>query len=245
MARKINNAFYDSLGQGWYEEKHHPIALLRAENAVRMPWIIKVLQERFGKQCKFLDIGCGGGLLCNPLAQEGFQVTGIDLSLHSLHIAKKQDTTKSAQYIHASAYELPFLDQSFDAVCALDLLEHVEDPQKVIQEASRVLKKGGLFFFHTFNRNFFSWLLVIKGVEWVVPNTPERMHVYPLFIKPKELTLMCKNASIHVKEMHGLKPQLSLSTIGKMWMTKKIPEDFSFAFSSSTRTGFLGYGLRD
>jgi 2-polyprenyl-6-hydroxyphenyl methylase/3-demethylubiquinone-9 3-methyltransferase len=246
MERKdgVNNAFYDTLGEGWYTASNHPIALLRAENAIRGPWIVETIQQKFGSNAQVLDVGCGGGFLSNLLASSGFQVTGIDLSNESLEIAKQQDKTKSANYLFADATALPFEDASFDVVCALDLLEHVENPQAVIKEASRVLKKDGLFFFHTFNRNLLSWLLVIKGVEWAVPNTPDRIHVLRLFIKPQELKAFCENSQISIQEIRGLKPKLSLPILWNMLTRRKVPENFAFEFTPSLRTGYIGLGRK-
>lgn len=243
MERKnVNNSFYDTLGERWYTASNHPIALLRAENAVRLPWICEIITKHF-PQGSLLDIGCGAGLLSNPIAQRGLEVTGIDLSEASLEIAKKYDGTKKVRYLKASAEKLPFEDESFDCVTALDLLEHVENPESVICEAGRVLKKNGLFFFHTFNRNFLSWLLVIKGVEWCVPGTPESMHIYRLFIKPEELRAMCHSARLEVHEIRGLKPHFSLPIL-KMALTRKVPDDLRFHFTPSLLTGYVGYARK-
>src|SRR5690606_14398436 len=104
------------------------------------------------------------------------------------------------------AYHLPFSNESFDVITAMDFLEHVESPDQVIMEFSRVLKPGGMFFFHTFNRNPISWLVVIKLLEWFVKNTPKNMHVINLFIKPRELEEYCLKARIKVFEMKGIAP---------------------------------------
>lgn len=240
----INNAFYDDLHEMWIDSADHPVALLRAENALRNPWIQGILAKQFPYPCKVLDIGCGGGYLTNFLAKKGHFVSGVDLSEQSLGVAKKHDETKSVEYRRASAYELPFSDGIFDVVCAMDLLEHVEKPAIVITEAARVLKKGGLFFFHTFNRNFLSYFMVIKGVEWCFANAPRNMHVYPLFIKPEELKSLCENRGLQVKEIRGVRPDFSSSAFWKMVLTKTVAEDFHFVFTRSLRTGYSGYASR-
>ena len=235
----INNAFYDHLRDDWYTALNHPIALLRAENKVRNPWIANEIRKRFNGPVSLLDIGCGAGLLTNALALIGHHVSGIDLSPESLKIAKERDTTKTVHYETANAYQLPFQDSSFDVICAMDILEHVENPGKLIEEASRSLKKGGLFFFHTFNRNLFSYVVVIKGVDWCVQNAPKNMHVYPLFIKPKELEALCQSHHLEVESMVGLRPCLTLPFF-RMLLTRKVPSDFSFCFSKNLSTGYCG-----
>ncbi len=236
----INNDFYEDLGDDWYEADDHPIALLRAENAVRVPWII----QEIGSQKKVLDVGCGAGILTNALAKAGHHVYGIDLSPKSLEVAKQRDSTKSVEYFQANAYKLPFEELSFDVVCAMDVLEHVEEPHLLIQEAARVLKPNGLFFFHTFNRNFLSFLMIIKGVEWCVPNAPKNMHVYPLFIKPCELKGLLLKERLQWMKMQGFRPKILSWSFVKMLMRKKIPKNFGFCFSKSLATGYCGYAKK-
>ncbi len=112
--RPINNAFYDDLGNMWNTANDHPIALLRAENALRNPWIQKVLEENNYSGAKVLDIGCGGGLLTNYLARKGHEVSGIDLSTKSLDIAKEFDQTKSALVDNLISFTLSGTDPEDD-----------------------------------------------------------------------------------------------------------------------------------
>ncbi len=237
---EINNDFYDALGDGWYTKSDHPIALLRAENRLRVPWILKTIREHFVHPISIIDFGCGAGMLTNALSQEGYRVAGIDLSEKSLLIAKQKDATLSVDYRCASIYAAPFPKASFEVVCALDILEHVEKPAKLMQEAARVLKPGGLFFFHTFNRNPLSYFLIIKGVEWCVRNTPPNMHVYPLFIKPKELAALCKESHLEITLMRGMRPKFCSLSFASMLCTRKVSEAFSFCFCKSLATGYCG-----
>ena len=149
---EVNNSIYEHLGPKWYEADDDPIALLRAEAQFRNPWILQKMISQGMKRgkSKLLDIGCGGGFLSNSLIKEGIQVTGIDTSKDAIDIAKQHDRTRKVHYLQGDAYDLPFLDNSFDFVCAMDFLEHVNNPEKVIQQTSRVLKPGGSFFFYTF-----------------------------------------------------------------------------------------------
>ncbi len=236
--RQINNFFYDELQDKWHEASDHPIALLRAENSLRNPWIASSIPPA----SKVLDIGCGAGFLTHHLGEKGHTVFGVDLSLSSLEMAKKRDP--SGTYLQANAMELPFDAESFDVVSAMDLLEHVEDPLAVIREAGRVLRPGGLFFFHTFNRTWLSYILVIKGVEWVVKNTPKNMHVYSLFITPQEISKMCQKAGLSTVEIKGVRPKVKLA-FWKMVFTRTVPDDFEFEFTPSLRTGYSGYSRKN
>lgn len=238
--KTINNDFYEELAEGWYTATDHPIALLRAENEVRVPWII----EQIGEKKTVLDIGCGAGILTNALALAGHKVHGIDVSPKSLEIAAQHDKTGQVTYTTANAYCLPYPDQTFDVVCAMDVLEHVEEPELLISEASRVLKPDGLFFFHTFNRNFLSYLVVIKGVEWCVPNAPKNMHVYPLFIKPDELREMFERKNLAIENIHGFRPKIFTRAFVQMLFSRKVPKNFGFCFSKSLQTGYCGYAKK-
>ncbi len=239
----VNNAFYDDLGSQWYEADDHPIALLRAENRARAPWVATQLASHFAGPCSVLDIGCGAGFLSNSLARQGHQLTGIDLSSSSLKVAQTYDITRKTHYQQADACSLPFEQDQFDAVCAMDLLEHVEEPARVIAEASRVLKPGGLFFFHTFNRTWLSWLFAIKGIEWFVPNAPRHIHLYRLFIKPSELTTYLHQSDLELSVIHGLMPRIDKSFL-KTLLRRGIPPQFSFKTIPSLSCGYFGFAIR-
>jgi 2-polyprenyl-6-hydroxyphenyl methylase/3-demethylubiquinone-9 3-methyltransferase len=237
---QINNEFYDELGSQWYDRNDHPVALLRAENRLRIPWIKSEIEAFFSKSCNILDIGCGAGFLSNSLSRDKHQVTGIDTSESSLQVAAERDITKSVKYIQAEAEKIPFSDRSFDVVCAMDLLEHVFDVRKVIFEASRVLKKAGLFFFHTFNKNPLSYLTIIKGVDWFVPGAPKNMHVYSLFIRPKTLKRYCQNASLEVEYLMGFSPVFLSKDFFTLITRRRIHDRFPFKFTKSTLIGYSG-----
>ncbi|MGC4069029.1 MAG: bifunctional 2-polyprenyl-6-hydroxyphenol methylase/3-demethylubiquinol 3-O-methyltransferase UbiG [Polyangiaceae bacterium] len=243
-AAKVNSAVYDLLGERWYEATDDPIALLRAEAALRSPWIAMCLKSRHGMQARVLDLGCGAGFLSNALARDGFSVVGVDTSDASLSVARTHDVTHSVHYQRSDATDLPFPDASFDAVCAMDLLEHVFPPETVLKEASRVLRPGGTFFFHTFNRNWLAWLIVIKGVEWFVRNTPKRLHVLHLFIKPSELQVLCRKHGMEVRHMFGMKPIVCNRGFVELLLTGRVTNHFRFRFSRSTRLAYLGFAVR-
>ena len=236
--KNINNAFYEELGDQWLTATDHPIALLRAENRLRNPWIASKLPS----SCKILDMGCGAGFLTRELSNLGHQVVGVDLSEESLKIARKLDPKTT--YLRADVTAVPFESKSFDAVSAMDLLEHVENPTAVIQEASRLLKPGGLFFFHTFNRTFLSWLIVIKGVEWCVKNAPPDMHIHRLFIKPAELQKICEDLGLKQEEIKGLNVKVLSKAFWQMVLKRTVPDDLEFVFTDSLKVGYSGFARK-
>jgi len=241
---RVNNELYHTLGERWYGTQDDPVALLRAESRLRNPWVAEEIKRTFGdKRCRVLDIGCGGGFLSNYLGQQGHEVTGLDASEDALGIATAHDPTASVRYVRGEALELPFNDASFDVVCAMDFLEHVEDPERAIAEAARVLKPSGMFFFHTFNRNLLSWLVIIKGVEWFVQNTPPNMHVLRLFIRPAELERFCLKHGLASIQLRGVRPRLGLPH-WRMLLTRTVPPDFSFTFTRRTPLAFSGFARK-
>lgn len=244
---KIDNELYERLGEDWYEARDNPVALLRAESRWRNPWVIewlRKLQFERSHPPRVLDIATGGGFLANALAREGFGVVGIDVSEQSLSIARSRDSTRTVEYLRADALSLPFSDASFDAVCLMDFLEHVEDPEAAIAEATRVLRPAGLLFFHTFNRNWLSWLVVIRGVEWFVRNTPPRMHVLRLFIKPRELIAMLGRQGLDIDELFGSRPCVASRAFWTLLMNGIVPDDFEFRRSASLAMGYTGVATR-
>ena len=241
---RVNNDFYNHLGEKWYEADSDPIAVLRVEQEAKNPWVDQVIQQHFhDTKIKIADIGCGAGFLSNYLAEKYESVSGLDASESSLEVARKRDTTGKVNYIQGDAYHLPFADQSMDVVCAMDFLEHVEHPEKVIKECSRILKPGGLFFFHTFNRNFLSWLIVIKFMEWFVPNTPKHLHVLHLFIKPHELERMMQLNSLAQEKIVGIGPRLNWGFIRSIF-ARKVTAGFSFKVGGPTLLGFMGHAKK-
>jgi len=242
----IDNSIYDSLGEGWYTAFDNPIALLRQESKVKIPWVLERLEKHFGpsREIQLLDVGCGAGFLTNALSSSGYKMTGLDLSKESLHVAQKYDFGGNAKYVEGDAYQLPFADASFDGVTCMDFLEHVNDPERVIAEIARVLKPNGLFFYHTFNRNFLSYFVIIKLVEWFVSNTPKNMHVLSLFVKPREVIQYCNRHGLRNIEMTGIKPKFSTIKFRSLF-TGVVPKEFSFELTPSLKLSFMGFAIKN
>jgi len=237
---RVNNEIYAALGDLWYTSEDSPLGLLRAESRLLNPWVAAEMTAKLGeRRWRVLDVGCGAGFLANHLGVAGHDVTGLDLSDDALAVAAHHDPRHTVRYQRGDALNLPFEDASFDVVCAMDFLEHLETPERAIAEAARVLGPSGLFFFHTFNRNPLAWLVIIKGVEWFVQNTPPRMHVLRLFLKPAEVAAMCHARGLADVELRGLRPRVGWA-FWRMLLTGRVPAGFAFRFTRGTRLGFAG-----
>ena len=238
--RRVNNQWYAALGDRWYRATDTPIALLRAESRHRNPWIADAIGPT---PCRVLDLGCGAGFLANYLAALGHRVSGLDADAESLEVARAYDRTACVDYRRGDACALPFADASFDVVCAMDLLEHVEDPAQLVAEAARVLAPGGTFFFHTFNRTWLAKLIVIDGVRAFVKNTPKDLHVLRLFIPPRDLTATCSDHGLDIVELLGSRPRFRWP-LWRMLLTREVGDDFAFTFTKSTALGYSGYARK-
>jgi 2-polyprenyl-6-hydroxyphenyl methylase / 3-demethylubiquinone-9 3-methyltransferase len=237
-------AWYADLGSRWYVAGDTPIALLRAESRRRNPWVAARIAQAFGPaSCRVLDLGCGGGFLSNYLAARGHRVTGIDPTLENLAVARANDPSQTVIYELGDPHALPYARHSFEVVCAMDLLEHLEDPERVIAEASRVLVPGGLFVFHTFNRTWLANLIVIKGIAWFVRNARKDLHVLRRFVRPDELQQMCRAHHLEPVVIRGSRPRLRWP-LWRLLVTGKVGDDFTFTTMPSQKLGYTGIARR-
>jgi 2-polyprenyl-6-hydroxyphenyl methylase / 3-demethylubiquinone-9 3-methyltransferase len=240
----VNDEFYGALGDRWYDADDAPIALLRAESRFRNPWIAQTIAARFpGRACAVLDVGCGAGFLANYLSGLGHLVTGLDTADGALRVAHSHDSSGKVDYRLGDALALPFGPAAFDVVCAVDVLDHVEAPALLVSEASRVLAAGGLFFFRAFNRTLLSWLVVIKGIEWLVKSTPEHLRVLHLFLTPEELGRACNVAGLEIMEIFGTRPKLDFA-FARLLQSGTVPREFSFKRTRSKRLAYTGFARR-
>lgn len=159
------------------------------------------------KNKKVLDVGCGGGILSESLAQAQAQVTGIDLNAELITVAElhQLESKTNVQYtqtdIESFAAKHP---ASYDVITCLELLEHVPDPQSVITACAQLLKPGGHLFFSTINRNPKAYLFAIIGAEYVLKLLPKNTHDYAKFIRPSELANMMNVAKLQSLETMGI-----------------------------------------
>ncbi|OUR96929.1 3-demethylubiquinone-9 3-O-methyltransferase [Halobacteriovorax marinus] len=246
---KINNDFYDTLNELWYQGDSHPISLLRQESILKNVWVSDILVQLFShienSQVKVLDLACGGGFLSNHLSSEHYQVSAVDISPNSLAIAKKYDESKKVQYIESSIEKLPFENESFDVVFLMDVLEHLDDPKIALKEAARVTKKNGFIFYHTFNRTFLAYLLAVKALEVILPNAPKNIHSYDHFIKPSELFEYLGELDLKNIETSGLGPNFLNIAFWSSLFRRRVSKNFKFELKKSFQLGYLGYAQKN
>jgi 2-polyprenyl-6-hydroxyphenyl methylase/3-demethylubiquinone-9 3-methyltransferase len=210
MMANVNNRIYDDLAETWWDEKEFLHLLKVMVNPWRVPYFKKVLEERYGRdvsQVYLLDIGCGGGVLTEEFASLGCRVTGIDISPRSIAIAQVHAARAGLfiDYQVGAGTHLSFDRERFDAVSCCDVLEHIHDWKRVITEAGRVLKPGGLFFFDTINRTQKSKIQFIYGLQ-EFPLTrlmPADTHIWEMFIKPEELGSALRENGFILQDMKG------------------------------------------
>lgn len=154
-----------------------------------------------------LDIGCGGGILSEAMAQRGARVTGIDMGEAPLAVARLHllESRLDIHYERASAEDFAARQPgSFDIVTCLEMLEHVPDPAAIIQACHRLLKPGGHLFVSTINRNPKAWLFAVVGAEYVLRMLPRGTHDYRKFIKPSELAGWTRHCGFEQGELTGM-----------------------------------------
>ena len=173
-------------------------------NPLRLDWIDAAIGLA-GK--RVLDVGCGGGLLSEGMADRGAEVTGIDLSEKPLGVARLHllESGQKVNYRMISAEHMADeMPGAFDAVTCLEMLEHVPDPASIVASCARLVKPGGQVFFSTLNRNPKSYLLAVIGAEYVLQMLPKGTHDFTRFIKPSELTRWCRQSGLETDELIGM-----------------------------------------
>ncbi|MFT5690823.1 MAG: 2-polyprenyl-6-hydroxyphenyl methylase/3-demethylubiquinone-9 3-methyltransferase [Oceanicoccus sp.] len=158
-------------------------------------------------EAKLLDIGCGGGILCEAMAQRGAIVSGIDMGQAPLSVAKLHQLESSVEvdYRQITAEDLAEKEAGvYDIVTCLEMLEHVPDPASVVRACAKLVKPGGHIYFSTINRNPKSYLFSIIGAEYLLQLLPRGTHNYDKFIKPSELATWIRDAGLRLKNITGL-----------------------------------------
>lgn len=213
-------ARFDALVQDWWDEEG-PMAPLHKLNPVRLGYIRDRISGHFSLEAsgktpleglRILDIGCGGGLLAEPLARMGGEVTGIDLAPSSIELARNHaaETGLSIDYRIASAEDLVAGGERFDLVCAMEVVEHVPDQMRFLKAAASLVKPAtsespaGALVMATLNRTVSSFALGIVAAEYVLGWLPRGTHSWSRFVRPSEAAKGLRRGGLEVTDLTGV-----------------------------------------
>ena len=215
LVMPVDNDLYNRQAGTWWEEDSFLSNLRVSVNPVRVKYIEAVLRKSGWDKngLRVLDVGSGGGYLPEELTRFFDQVCGVDMSPGSVAAAHTHALTNGLKiaYRVGRAESLPFADSAFDVVTCCDVLEHVDDLDRVLAEVARVLKPGGIFVYDTINRTFMTWLAVIF-VAQEFPLTrffPAKTHDWRMFIRPKELTAALSRQGIVNQDRRGMSSEVN------------------------------------
>ena len=210
---KLEIAKFSKIAAEWWSPngKFKP---LHKFNPIRIKYLKENIIEHFKlkqtnsplKGLNILDIGCGGGLLSEPITRLGAKVTAIDASKKNIQVAKfhaKKNNLK-INYLCSSPEKLN-LNKKFDVVLNMEIVEHVEDLNFFIKKSSNLLKKNGLMFIATLNKTFKSYIFAIIGAEYVLRWLPIGTHDWEKFVKPDNLVSLAINSNLKLKKISGMK----------------------------------------
>lgn len=196
-------AKFEELASRWWD-KQGEFKPLHEINPLRLQYI----DQRVGlAEKKVLDVGCGGGILAESMAQSGADVLGIDMGKAPLSVAKlhAMEAEIDLEYRQVTVEELAEeMPGQFDAVTCMEMLEHVPDPASIIRACYKLVKPGGDVFMSTLNRNPKSFMFAVVGAEYILQMLPKGTHDYKKFIKPSELSSWSRAAGLELKDITGL-----------------------------------------
>ena len=203
---------FDKLANEWWDPKGK-FAPLHKFNPVRQEYLINKISKHFNiclnnqkpfDRLDILDVGCGGGLLCEPLSRLGGNVTGIDAANTNIEVAKihMKKSNLNINYLNKKPEDI--LDKKFDVILCMEIIEHVEDVNFFVESCIKLLKNNGLIFFATLNKTFKSFALAIVGAEYVLRWLPIGTHDWEKFVKPNDLKKILSKNKLKLEKLDGM-----------------------------------------
>jgi len=229
-------ARFDALGDDWWDPSG-PMAPLHKINPVRIAWLRDMIAGHFAisgvdplEGLTLLDIGCGAGLLAEPLSRMGARVTGLDPAPTSIGIARAHAAATGAEltYRQGTVEDLAKEHAKFDVVLAMEVVEHVKDVRAFVSTAASLVKPGGLFLLSTLNRTLKSFALAILGAEYVLRWIDPGTHRWEQFVTPDELAAALRGAGLQVKARQGM----SYDPLRREW---KLAKDMAVNYFMAAR----------
>ncbi|MBY5971719.1 bifunctional 2-polyprenyl-6-hydroxyphenol methylase/3-demethylubiquinol 3-O-methyltransferase UbiG [Pseudooceanicola marinus] len=206
-------AKFEAMAAEWWDPtgKFKPLHMM---NPVRLDYITRQIAAEFDRDLgqekpfaglRLLDIGCGGGLLCEPMARLGAEVVGVDAAPRNIPVAQTHAEQSGLQidYRHDTAEAMAAAGEKFDVVLNMEVVEHVSDPLAYLTACHDLLKPGGLHLCSTINRNAKSFAMAIVGAEWVMRWLPKGTHEWAKFITPDELYELIRKAGMTPVDRKG------------------------------------------
>lgn len=195
---------FEQLAARWWDP-HSEFKPLHEINPLRLDYVDRLCGGLAGK--RVLDVGCGGGILSESMVRRGAEVMGIDMGEAPLKVAELHSLESGVEVAYRQvpveilAEEQP---ERFDVVTCMEMLEHVPNPDSVVQACARLLRPGGWVFFSTLNRNPKSYLFAIIGAEYILNLLPKGTHVFAKFIRPSELDAWVRKAALINCDITGM-----------------------------------------
>jgi len=225
---------FSRISAEWWDPAGN-FAPLHRLNPVRIGFIRDRAAQHWGRDplsgsplagLSVLDIGCGGGLLCEPMARLGAAVTGLDASERNVRVAAlhAEGQGLSIDYRQDTAEACATSGSQYDLVLALEIVEHVADVDLLLQSCGRLVKPGGLLFLSTLNRTAKAWALAIVGAEYVLGWVPRGTHDWRRFLKPSEVVRGLRHAGIEAQEIAGL----VYSPLARRWSLNRNDLDVNY-----------------
>ena len=202
---KIAEEWWNPQGKFKPLHKFNPIRISYIKDNIMSSFNLKNNNKPL-KKIKILDIGCGGGLLCEPMLRMGADVVGIDASNKNINVAKlhAKKNNLNIKYICTSPENFK-TEKKFDVILNMEIVEHVDDIDLFLKSSSKLLKRNGLMFIATLNKTLKSYIFAIIGAEYIMRWLPIGTHDWEKFVKPEDLTVILEKYNLKLDSLDGMK----------------------------------------